>query len=264
MINLIMRMCFISGVFVLSGCVAGPYGGGVAFVNPFSAMSDSQPESEKKKQQPEVYGPPQIIYRIDKDRYFTLEQYTRCENGKTFYNNKAKGIHTQISPSSGYLFKGRLFWLSTRDDYLAFPLTANNNKAACMGSDKGCLNTVAVTTDGGKTLRSVTYGSNTQDPNGDTKDYDMLVTNDSFYLIYYRGKGRVYPVVDRWDLDKENWLGVVKSEDEYSLLRPGEEKPVGGFFKIDMSKFYPKKGEGEMQCDRQLESVQPTGRISDE
>jgi hypothetical protein len=139
------------------------------------------------------------------------------------------------------LFKGRLFWLSTRDDYLVFPLTANNNKAACMGSDKGCLNIVAVTTDGGKTIRSMTYGSNTQDPNGDTKDYDMLVTDDGFYLIYYRGKGRVYPVVYRWDFDKENWLGVVKSEDEYSLLRPGEEKPVGGFFKIDMSKFYPKK-----------------------
>lgn len=264
MMNLIMRMCFIYSVFALSGCVAGPYGGGVAFVNPFSVMNDTQTEPEKKKQQPEVYGPPQIIYRINKERYFTLEEYTRCENGKTFYNNTKKGIHTQIAPSSGYLFKGRLFWLSNRDDYLAFPVTANDDKAACKGSDKGCLNVVSVTTDGGKTLRSVTYGSNTQDPNGDTKDYDMLVTDDGFYLIYYRGKGRVYPVVDRWDFDKENWLGVIKSEDEYNLLRPGEEKPVGGFFKIDMSKFYPKNGEGEMQCDRQLEPVQATGRISDE
>lgn len=150
MINLIMRFCFIYVVSVLSGCVVGPYGGGVAFVNPFSAMKDTQKEPEKKKQQPEVYGPPQIIYRIDKDRYFTLEEYTRCENGKTFYNNEAKGIHIQITLSSGYLFKGRLFWLSNRDDYLAFPITANDNKAACKGSDKGCLNVVAVTTDGGK------------------------------------------------------------------------------------------------------------------
>ncbi len=96
--NLIIRICFICGVFILSGCVAGPYGGGVAFVNPFSAVGDKQAEPEKKKQQPEVYGPPQVIYRIDEDRYFTLEAYTRCENGKTFYNNKAKGIHTQIAP----------------------------------------------------------------------------------------------------------------------------------------------------------------------
>nr|WP_229655785.1 hypothetical protein [Pantoea sp. 201603H] len=67
-------------------------------MNPFSAVGDKQAEPEKKKQQPEVYGPPQVIYRIDEDRYFTLEAYTRCENGKTFYNNKAKGIHTQIAP----------------------------------------------------------------------------------------------------------------------------------------------------------------------
>ena len=264
MINIIIRLFFIYSVFILSGCVAGPYGGGVAFVNPFPAMQNTQTEPKKEKQQPEVYGPPQIIYRIDKDRYFTLEEYTRCENGKTFYNNKAKGIHKQISPSSGYLFKGRLFWLSTRDDYLAFPLTANDNKAACMGSDKGCLNIVAVTTDGGKTIRSVTYRSNTQDPNGVTKDYDMLVTNDSFYLIHYRGENRIYPVVYRWDFDKDSWRGVVKSEDEYSLFRPGEKKPVGGFFKIDMSKFYPKNGEGKMLCDRRLEPVQPEGIISDE
>ncbi|KMK12273.1 hypothetical protein ABW09_24540 [Pluralibacter gergoviae] len=190
MMKPIMRMCFLYSVFILSGCVAGPYGGGVAFVNPFSLMNDTQTEPEKKEQQPEVYGPPQIIYRIDKDRYFTLEEYTRCENGNTFYNNKAKGIHIQIAPSSGYLFKGRLFWLSTRDDYLAFPLTANDNKAACMGSDKGCLNVVAVTTDGGKTMHSVTYGSNTQNPNGDTEDYDMLVTDDGFYMIEFSGSER--------------------------------------------------------------------------
>ncbi|WP_241430722.1 T6SS immunity protein Tli3 family protein [Tatumella saanichensis] len=261
--NFIIRMCFIYGVFFLSGCVAGPYGGGIAFVNPFSAMGGTQAEPEKEKKLPEVYGPPQIIYRIDKYRYFTLEEYTRCENGKTFYNNKAKGIHTLMASSSGYLFKGRLFWLSSRDDYLAFPITANNNKAVCKGSDKGCLNVISVTTNGGKTLRSVIYGSYTQDPNGKTKNYDMLVTDDGFYMIYYRGKGRVYPVVDRWDFDKDNWLGVVKSEDEYSLLRPGEDKPVGGFFKIDMSRFYPKEGEGKMQCDRQLEPVQPIIKISD-
>ncbi|WP_434093137.1 T6SS immunity protein Tli3 family protein [Pantoea anthophila] len=91
-----------------------------------------------------------MIYRIDDNRYFTLEEYTRCENGKTFYNNKAKGIHVMILPSSGYLFKGRMFWLSSRDDYLAFPVTRNNNNATCIGSDKGCLNIIAVTTDGGK------------------------------------------------------------------------------------------------------------------
>jgi hypothetical protein len=246
MINLMMRVCFIWGVFFLSGCVAGPYGGGVAFVNSFSAMRSPQTEPEKKKQQPEVYGPPQIIYRIDKDRYFTLEEYTRCENGKTFYNNKAKGIHTQIAPSSGYLFKGRLFWLSTRDDYLAFPITANDNKAVCKGSDKGCLNVVSVTTDGGKTLRSVTYGSNTQDPNGDTKDYDMLVTNDGFYMIaYWDGRrSSTNGSVDKWTFNP-----ATKNS---NLAYPGVTGPVYlKDFEMDVSTVIQER----MQCNRKLEPV---------
>nr|WP_154324520.1 hypothetical protein [Pantoea sp. 201603H] len=243
--NLIIRICFICGVFILSGCVAGPYGGGVAFVNPFSAVGDKQAEPEKKKQQPEVYGPPQVIYRIDEDRYFTLEAYTRCENGKTFYNNKAKGIHTQIAPSSGYLFKGRLFWLSTRDDYLAFPVTANDNKAACKGSDKGCLKVVAVTTDGGKTVRPVTYGSNTQDPNGDTKDYDMLVTNDGFYMIEFSGGERV--MEDGYVL-KWTFSPVTK------LANPAYPGATGPEYQKELPiNDISKVRQTYMQCDRKLE-----------
>ncbi|MEG0869684.1 MAG: hypothetical protein RSD49_16490 [Hafnia sp.] len=250
MINLIMRFCFISGVFVLIGCVAGPYGGGVALVNPFSAMSDRQAEQEKEKQRPEVYGPPQIIYRIDKDRYFTLEEYIRCENGKTFYNNKAKGIHVKVANTSGYMFKGRFFWLSSRDDYLAFPL--NDEKPACRGSDKGCMNVVAVTTDGGKTLRSVTYGSYTNDPNEDTKDYDMLVTNNGFYLINY-WDGRRTPTngsVDKWTFNP----ATKDSNPAY----PGVTGPVYlKDFEMDVSTVIQEK----MQCDRKLEPVQYTGRL---
>ncbi|TPD94077.1 hypothetical protein FJP68_10880 [Pantoea vagans] len=248
MINIIERLLFICGVFILSGCVAGPYGGGVAFVNPFSAMQNMQKEPEKEKPQPKVYGPPQIIYRIDKDRYFTLEEYARCENGKTFYNNKAKGIHVLIAPSSGYLFKGRLFWLSKRDDYLAFPLTANDNKAACMGSDKGCLNIISVTTDGGKTIRSATYGSNTQDPNGDTKDYDMLVTNDGFYMIkfWYGNRSLMNGVVDRWifspatKTSNSAYPGVTGPEYQKGL-------PMDDISKVKQI---------QMQCDRKLEPKQ--------
>lgn len=253
MINLIMRFCLIYVVFVLSGCVAGPYGGGVALVNPFSAMSNTQKEPEKEKQQPVVYGPPQIIYRIDKDRYFTLEEYTRCENGKTFYNNKAKGIHTQISPSSGYLFKGRLFWLSNRDDYLAFPMTRNNNKAACMGSDKGCLNIVAVTTDGGKTVRSVTYGSNTQDPNGDTKDYDMLVTNDGFYMIEFSDGERIAEdgYVLKWTFSPATKLAN-PAYPGVTGPRYQKELPVEDISKVKQIK---------MQCNRKWESKQSVGII---
>ncbi|MGK3144626.1 T6SS immunity protein Tli3 family protein [Pantoea sp. C2G6] len=240
----VMRVCFISGMFSLSGCVAGPYGGGVAFVNPFPAMSNQQTKPEKKKQQPVVYGPPQIIYRIDKERYFTLEEYTRCENGKTFYNNKAKGIHTQIAPSSGYLFKGRLFWLSGRDDYLAFPVTANDNKAACMGSDKGCVNIIAVTTDGGKKLRSVNYGSNTQNPNGDTEKYDMLVTNEGFYMIKYYFHER--SPTDAYAL---KWTFSPATE----TSNPAYPGVTGPIYQPELSFDVSQVTQETMQCDRSLE-----------
>ncbi|MTD39411.1 hypothetical protein GIX45_12425 [Erwinia sp. CPCC 100877] len=255
MMNLMMRACLIYGVFILTGCVAGPYGGGVAMVNPFSAMRDTQAEPENKKQQPEVYGPPQIIYRIDDNRYFTLEEYTSCENGKTYYNNKAKGIHVQISPASGYLFKGRLFWLSTRDDYLAFPTTSNTERAVCMGSDKGCMNVVTVTTDGGKTLRPATYGSYTQDPTGSTKRYDMLVTNDGFYMIKYAFKERnstdAYAL--KWTFDPD---GVTENSFYPGVLGPVHQPTLS----IDVSQ----TTQETMQCDRRLEPIQTAGRISDE
>ena len=229
----------------LSGCVTK------------NAMSNARMSKQNTEKELTVYGPPQVIYRIDNNRYFTLENYTRCENGQTFYNNKSKGIHTQISPSSGYLFKGRLFWLSTRDDRLAFPITRNDNKAVCMGSDKGCLNLIAVTANFGETRRYIPYGSYTQDPNGDTIDYDILVTDNEFYIIYYRGKNRTYPVIDRWVFDEKNINLAISSDHKYDLFKPGEQVPVGGFYKIDLSKFQPKNGDVTMHCDRTLEPAQP-------
>lgn len=229
---------------VLSGCVAK------------NAMSNTQTNRQTTEKEPTMYGPPQIIYRIDNNRYFTLENYTRCENGQTFYNNKAKGIHVKILEGSGYLFKGRLFWASKSDDNLAFPATFDTHHDSCMGSDKGCVNAIIVTTDGGDTVTGVPYGNNTQDPTGITKNYDIYVTDKGFYVIYYRGKNRVYPVIDRWDFAADNVNGVVSSEHAYDLFKPGEQVPVGGFYKIDLSKFYPKNGELKMHCDRTLEPVQ--------
>lgn len=55
--------------------------------------------------------------------------------------------------------------------------------------------------------------------------YDMLVMNDGFYLIHYRGANRIYPVVYRWNFDKKSFSGVVESEHEYDLFRPGEVVP---------------------------------------
>lgn len=231
----------------LSGCVSE----GAAFGLGAGSLHETVMTEKDKNAPPPVYGPPQVIYRIDNNRYFTLENYTRCENGQTFYNNKEKGIHIKILEGSGYLFKGRLFWLSTRDDYLAFPATIDTNHAACMGSDKGCMNAVIVTTDGGKTLNGAEYGSNTQDPTGDTKDYDMLVTNDGFYMIDFKG-------VEKLQEDGTTWRWIFDPDEESTKLNgyPGvigpkyqEKLPTDDISKVKQIK---------MQCDRTLEPGQPS------
>ena len=232
----------------LSGCVTE----GAAFGLGAGSLHETVMTEKDKNAPPSVYGPPQIIYRIDDNRYFTLENYTRCENGQTFYNNKKKGVHVKVLNGSGYLFKGRLFWLSTRDDYLAFPATIDTHYAACMGSDKGCMNAVIVTVDGGKTLNGVEYGNYTQDPTGDTEDYDMLVTNEGFYMIEFNGKERF--AEDSYVL---RWKFHPNEKATREIGYPGasgpeyqKELPMDDISKVKMVR---------MQCNRALESVQPSG-----
>ena len=231
---------------MLSGCVTE----GAAFGLGAGSLHETVMTEKDKNAPPPVYGPPQIIYRIDDNRYFTLENYTRCEDGQTFYNNKKKGIHVKVLDGSGYLFKGRLFWLSTRDDYLAFPATINTHYAACMGSDKGCMNAVIVTVDGGKTLKGVEYGNYTQDPTDDTEDYDMLVTNEGFYMIEFTGKERFAEGAVTW-----KWTFDPDPEATEKFGYPGATGPK--FQRELPMNDISNVSQVRMQCNRNLEPEQP-------
>ncbi len=57
-------------------------------------MSGSQKVEVSRKV--ETDAPPQIIYRIDKNRYLTLENYISCDKGgQVYYNDSQRGIkHT--------------------------------------------------------------------------------------------------------------------------------------------------------------------------
>ncbi|MEZ0583991.1 hypothetical protein ACA373_13565 [Erwinia sp. STN24] len=229
---------------LLTGCVTE----GAAFGLGAGSLHETVMTEKDRNAPPPVYGPPQIIYRIDDNRYFTLENYTRCENGQTFYNNKKNGVHTKVSNASGYLFKGRFFWLSTRDDYLAFPATADTKNSPCVGADKGCVNAVIVTTDGGKTLHGVGYGSNTTSPTEATKDYDMLVTNEGFYMIKY-----TFPERSSTGAYALKWTFYPDEEATNNSFYPGATGPVHQpTLSIDVSQTI----QETMQCDRRLEPVQ--------
>ena len=242
-------LLLLSGTLLsLNGCISE----GAAFGLGAGSLHETVMTEKDKNAPPPVYGPPQVIYRIDDNRYFTLENYTRCENGQTFYNNKKKNIHAKISNASGYLFKGRLFWLSTRDDYLAFSSTHNSNYASCVGSDKGCRNVITVTTDAGKSLHPITYGSYTQDPTGDTEDYDMLVTNEGFYMIEFNGKERFAEdgYVLRWKFHPNEKATREIGYPGASGPEYQKELPMDDISKVKMVR---------MQCNRSLEPIQPSG-----
>ncbi|HFD3988274.1 T6SS immunity protein Tli3 family protein [Klebsiella quasipneumoniae] len=91
---------------------------GASFGVGLGGMSGSQKLEESRKV--ETDAPAQIIYRIDKNRYLTLENYISCdEGGQVYYNDSLRGIKTQLG------------W---DDDFYDFAYRRGNNLAAYRGS----------------------------------------------------------------------------------------------------------------------------------
>lgn len=76
----------------LTGC-AHPLSSGQAFAVGASVPMGDEPDTSSANDAnapPEKVGPPQVVYRIDKDRYIGMEDYTNCNNGHLYYHNDAK------------------------------------------------------------------------------------------------------------------------------------------------------------------------------
>ncbi len=103
--KLIISALSLSVVISVTGCAVGPWGG-LIIGNPFSGIAEARQAREYNERQAELkkealqkellaektYGPPQVIYRIDKKRYITLENYTHCDNGQIFFHNDEQKI----------------------------------------------------------------------------------------------------------------------------------------------------------------------------
>ncbi len=95
-------------------------------VTPPPVQTSTQPE--KRAVQP-IHNPPQVIYRIDKNRYLTLEDYSNCDDGSIYYHNDNKKIKTKLwFLSRGTMnYKGKFIWAAKNDDMLAIPLVSGDN-----------------------------------------------------------------------------------------------------------------------------------------
>jgi len=150
----------------------------------------------------EIDVDPQVVYRIDDHRYFTLEKYMDCNSGGFVYYNDAKkklkifaGIdgvdkepQSEVSISQGnnvLSFKGRFIY-SASDDVIAYPYRNVNYKY-------------------GSSTHFILY-KNINNPSYNTSSGEVLmtsditVTDDSIYVQ----DGRVAKNIKKIHIPKQN------------------------------------------------------------
>lgn len=93
-------------------------------------------------------APPQIVYAIDANRFFTSENYRNCSYGEVYYNDKSKNLKTLVDTSP--TFPGR-FYIDGASDFLIFPDSPSDGTGWC-GNDRGCFLRIYYSLDGGRTF----------------------------------------------------------------------------------------------------------------
>lgn len=146
---------------------------------------------------PKYDGPRQIIYRIDKDRYITIEGYKRCDQyGLMYWNDDRNDVHVLMSRYRGV---GNGPWWGR------FVIEPGERRIAVPGfgcGDKACYLNFAFSNDGGRTWGDVftsekfsdaPWGTNDRSARRDIEATEVRVTADGFiYVIpwhrhhYYR------------------------------------------------------------------------------
>ncbi|KQN52673.1 hypothetical protein ASE99_11135 [Serratia sp. Leaf51] len=137
-------------------------------------------QTEKLVVQP-IHNPPQVIYRIDKNRYLTLEDYSNCDDGSIYYHNDNRKIKTKLwFLSKGTMnYKGKFIWAAKNDDMLAIPLVSGDNDA-CGDSLRGCAYSIlSASHDGGGNFSDIKFHAT--DSSG-SKDYTIVVADDAIYI----------------------------------------------------------------------------------
>lgn len=99
---------------------------------------------------PQYDVPAQVIYAIDKDRYFTLENYRECGGSQVYYNDTKSQIRTLVEGAISS-FPGRLF-LDGTPKVLVFPDSISDGTGYCGVGERGCFLSIYYSLDGGRTF----------------------------------------------------------------------------------------------------------------
>ncbi|MFU0965866.1 hypothetical protein [Kluyvera ascorbata] len=163
-------------------------------------------------------APPQVIYRVDKDRFLTLENYISCDKGGTVYfNNTAQGIKTKLAGSDdmnsrletndilGY--KGTVINNATNGD-LVFP-DAPTGFCSNNGCDIGSFKSI----DNGRSFRYVSF-SQSFDASNLSRKYELIVLDEYFFVRKSPG------VIFKYSTGREAYLDTVPRIPVQPLIDP--------------------------------------------
>ncbi|MBU9836442.1 hypothetical protein J1786_16685 [Rahnella sp. L72c] len=209
-------------------------------VTPPPVQTSTQPG--KVAVQP-IHNPPQVIYRIDKNRYLTLEDYSNCDDGSIYYHNDNKKIKTKLwFLSRGTMnYKGKFIWAAKNDDMLAIPLVSGDNDA-CGDSLRGCAYSIlSASNDGGKKFSDIKFHASNS---SNSKDYTIIITDDAIYIksVYYDAEkyqtnsaGEFYNVRQAWIQD-EFYKGMLKFGVPEDVL--DKTNPMGYYDRALINKYH--------------------------
>ncbi|PKE30693.1 hypothetical protein CWS43_08320 [Rahnella sp. AA] len=191
-------------------------------VPPPPVQASTQPE---KRAVQTIPNPPQVIYRIDKNRYLTLEDYTNCDDGSIYYHNDVKKIKTKLwFLSKGTMnYKGKFIWAAKNDDMLAIPFVRGDNDA-CGDSLRGCAYSIlSASIDGGKKFSDIKFGAINS---SSSKNHTIVVTDDAIYF-----KSNLYPSTDKYAINSNGEFYNVRQawiQDEFykGMLKLGVPEDV--------------------------------------
>lgn len=174
---------------------------GASFGVGLGGMSGSQKTEESRKV--ETDAPPQIIYRIDKNRYLTLENYISCDKGgQVYYNDSQRGIKTHLGwdidfndfsyrlGNSVAAYQG-IIVNGAGNGYLAFPGASTDQYCGSGRSERGCPVFFFFSADYGKTFIYKIIAEEYSTPERFSQ-LKVVVANDGVYLKDESQKESVY------------------------------------------------------------------------
>lgn len=174
---------------------------GASFGVGLGGMSGSQKVEESRKV--ETDAPAQIIYRIDENRYLTLENYISCDRGgQVYYNDSQRGIKTHLGwdidfndfsyrlGNSVAAYQG-IIVNGADNGYLAFPGASTDQYCGSGRSERGCPVFFFFSADHGKTFIYKIIAEEYSTPERFSK-LKVVVANDGVYLRDESKKEPVY------------------------------------------------------------------------